>query len=177
MRVDSGNTSIITDPKAGVSTVLNHATKQVQTVPLKPPTMPQLPGMPKIPTFPGLPQVKPPTPPALPGVTAPTAPTPPTMPSASAPPPPTGSVQDLGKSVIEGEEAQGKRFIAGEHTMETWTSTKTKLPVLTTMSGPGGQQICKCKTTPGEPDPSMFTIPADYTQIKPPKPPQMPKLP
>ena len=147
--MDAGSTSVISDPKAGVSMVLNHLTSQVVTVPLKPPSAPGVPGAPAVPglSLPGAPGAPP-----MPGVGAPAAPA---LPAG----------QNLGRSIINGEEVQGMRYALGAHTMEAFTSTKTGLPVLTTMTGPFGQQTCQCKTTPGEPDPALFQIPAGYTKL------------
>lgn len=147
--MDTGNTSVITDPHAGVTTILNHATKQAHITPFTPPAPPGAPPAPAMPKMPAAPSAAPP----------------------AAPPPPAQppNVQDLGKKVIDGEEAEGKRIVSGSHTTETWTSTKLHLPVLTTTSGPFGQQISKFKMVPGEPDPKMFQIPPGYTQISPPK--------
>jgi hypothetical protein len=64
---------------------------------------------------------------------------------------------------------------------EIWTSTKLKMPVLTTVTGAFGQHSCYCKhEASGEPPPTAFQIPPNYTQVKAPempKPPAMPKLP
>jgi hypothetical protein len=46
---------------------------------------------------------------------------------------------------------------------EVWTSTKTKMPVLTKVTGPFGQQVCHCKPGPeSEPHPAVFQVPPDY---------------
>jgi hypothetical protein len=84
-RVDSGNTSVISDPAAGHTILLDHV-KKTATISQAPPQVPKLPGMPPMPQFaaPGLP-----TTPKTPGV----------------------QVQDLGKGVIQGHEVEGKRFL------------------------------------------------------------------
>lgn len=84
-RVDTGNTSVITDPAAGQHIVLDHATKQAHVMPATPAAPPQ-PG-------------QPPPPPGMPGFAPPGAP--------SAPP---VNVKDLGKSVMNGHEVEGKQF-------------------------------------------------------------------
>ena len=146
LRLNYGSMSIITDPRAGVRMLLDHLAQTVRITPLTPPNMPQAPGMPQmaVPGFglPGLAGL------AMPGV-------------------PGGSVQNLGKSIMDGLEVMGKRYISGARTLETWTSTKLQLPVLTTMSGAFGQQTCRCKTLPTPPDPSAFQIPPGYTQLPP----------
>lgn len=86
-RVDSGNTSVITDPAAQKTILLDHVKKEAQIVPSVPQApsmgMPQMPQMPKMPAMPGMP---------------------------AAPPLPAVHVQDLGKSVIQGQEVEGKRY-------------------------------------------------------------------
>jgi hypothetical protein len=82
-RIDTGTQSVITDPMQQQAVLLDHVKKTAQIMPMKPsmPQMPQIPGMPQ----------------------APQAPKPPDMPQVS--------MQDLGKSFIEGHEVEGKRFI------------------------------------------------------------------
>jgi hypothetical protein len=66
MRVDTGDTSVITDPLSKKSVILDHIKKEAHLSDLpQPPQLPQMPGMPAMPGF---------TPPPL----------------------PAGSVQDLG---------------------------------------------------------------------------------
>jgi hypothetical protein len=104
------------------------------------------------------------------------------------------NVEDLGKGVIEGHEVDGKRYVIQPPampaapqlpqtpqkpqvpgmptTVETWTSTKLGLPVLTKVTGPFGEQICSCKTAAtGEPHPGQFQIPAGYKTVMQPPPP------
>src|SRR5579883_436493 len=83
MRLDIPNTSVITDPKAQQAIILDHLKKTATILPMAP-GAPQLPQM----QMPGMqaPSIKPPTPPSV-------------------------SMQDLGKSMIEGHEVDGKRFI------------------------------------------------------------------
>ena len=213
-RVDCGNTSIITDPAAGKTILLDHLKQEAHVIPTPPqsPAMPQMPQM-GMPQF-GMPQFAPP----------------------GAPQPPQVQVQDLGKSFIDGHEVEGKRYIiqpppppqvppipqpmavAQAQAMarmppmpgkppipqmpgmpqapqppqmpqapqppqpptvaEVWTSTQLKLPMLTKMSGPFGQQGCKCNIAPtGEPHPSLFQIPQGYKLPAPPAPPPVPQLP
>jgi hypothetical protein len=165
-RVDSGNTSVISDPAAGHTILLDHV-KKTATISQAPPQVPKLPGMPPMPQFaaPGLP-----TAPQTPGV----------------------QVQDLGKSVIQGHEVEGKRFLIppppppapgmpqppkGPTVAEVWHSPSMGLPMLTNMSGGFGQltQVCQ-RAVPGEPHPAAFQIPPGYKAIlappaKPPVPP------
>jgi hypothetical protein len=199
MRVDSGNMSVITDPAAQRTILLDHLNKNATSFPMQPP---QPPGMPAVPGMPPL------TPPGL------------NMPLA-----PQANIQDLGKRMIEGEEAQGMRIVqpptppsmpampgmpkmpgmSGMPGMpgmpglpgapkppqppglpgapqlptvtDTWTNTKLNLPVLTQIKGDFGQQTCKCKNKAiPEPNPSMFQIPPGYKELKPDLP-AVPKLP
>jgi hypothetical protein len=141
-RLDVGNTSIITDPRTQVRMVLDHLNQTFRVMPLTPPGMPAMPGMPQA-AMAGIPGVGLPAMPAVPSV----------------------SFQDLGKKIMDGLEVQGKRYIIPSGSMETWNSTKLHMPVLTSFSGPFGQQTCKCAITPAEPNPSMFQIPPGYKQI------------
>jgi hypothetical protein len=86
MRVDTGNISVITDPASQHTILLDHVKKEATS--LSTPQMPQPPGM----QMPGMPQI---APPGLP---------------AGVPALPASNVQDLGKRMIDGEEAEGKRI-------------------------------------------------------------------
>jgi hypothetical protein len=83
-RIDQGSKSFIHDPAAGKTIILDHAKQQAQIVPAAP-AAPQMPGMPAVP---GMPQ--------MPG-----------MPSMPAP---AVHVQDLGKSLLQGHEVEGKKY-------------------------------------------------------------------
>jgi hypothetical protein len=85
MRVDSGNVSVITDPASQRTILLDHLNKEATSFPMQPP---QLPGIPAVPGMPPL------TPPGL-----------------KVPAAPQANIQDLGKRMIEGEEAQGMRIV------------------------------------------------------------------
>ena len=197
-RVDSGKTSVISDPAAGHTILLDHV-KKTATISQAPPQTPKLPGMPPMPQF------------AAPGV-------------PTAPKTPGVQVQDLGKSVIQGHEVEGKRFLIppppalpgmpqapkapGLPQMpkapqapgmpaappqppapgvpqspkkptiaEVWHSPSMGLPMLTKMSGGFGQltQVCQ-RAVPGEPHPAAFQIPPGYKAIlaPPAKPPALP---
>jgi hypothetical protein len=87
-RVDSGNTSVISNPAAAQTIVLDHL-KKTATIQPSPPPAPPNPGMPQMPHF---------SPPGLPG-------------QPHVPTTPTTTVEDLGKNVIQGHEVQGKRFV------------------------------------------------------------------
>src|SRR6185369_14913608 len=152
MRIDTGATSVITDPAAQKAMVLDHVKKTATMVPMQAPQMPQMPKMPG-------------------GIPA-------TLPAEM----PKGTqVEDLGKAFIEGHEVEGKKYTFQPPEMpkppevpklpglekpaipgmpaapqapeapkmptvtEVWSSTKTKMPVLTKVTGPFGQQICHCK--------------------------------
>jgi hypothetical protein len=80
MRIDTPNASIITDPAGQRAIMLDHLKKVAMVIP-----MPPAPGHPQAGS--------------------------PAMPGAPAPPvPPPMRVQDLGKSLIEGHEVEGKRY-------------------------------------------------------------------
>ena len=170
-RVDSGNTSVISNPAAGQTIMLDHV-KKTATVQQTLPPPPGLPAMPK--------------PPALPGALA--------VPKA-----PNVQVQDLGKSVIQGQAVEGKRFLIPPPPplpappampkppaapkpptiADFWHSPALCLPMLTKMSGPFGQMTQACHSAvPGEPHPAAFQIPPGYKVIlaPPPKPPAPPPL-
>jgi hypothetical protein len=198
-RIDTPDTSIITDPKAAKTIVLNHVTKEATVIPM--PAAPTAPAVPGAPSF---------SPPGIAGVTPP---------SVS----PT-QVVDLGKSVINGQAVTGKQFTfpppsapslpgapalpsaalptaqvpgapalpgaqmpaapqapsmpAAPHTvMEVWSSASLLLPVLTKVTGPFGQQITQCQVAPAaEPPPTKFQIPPGY-KLTPPPPPPIPPPP
>jgi hypothetical protein len=169
-RIDSGSTSVITDPKAQQVTVLDHLTKEARIMPMQ--------------------SAPAPPPQSQPGIPA----------AAIAPPPfqpPPMHVQDLGKGVIEGHEVDGKRYIiqpppppqlpqppkvAGEPpappkppapqmptTADMWTSTKLGMPVMTQVTGPFGKQTSYHKIAEtAEPNPSIFQVPPGYKQVIPP---------
>jgi hypothetical protein len=109
-------------------------------------------------------------------------------------------VQDLGKSVIDGHEVDGKRYIiqpppppqppqppqaAGAPpalpkpatpqmptTADMWMSTKLGMPVMTQVTGPFGKQTSYHKIAAiAEPHPAMFQIPPGYKPVMPPAPP------
>jgi hypothetical protein len=194
-RVDSGDTSVISDPAAGNAILLDHV-KKTATIQQTPPP-PQLPGAPPMPQ------------PAFPGAPA-------------APQAPNVQVQDLGKSVIQGQAVEGKRFLiptpplpqapgvpkppalpgapqapnapgapaAPPHPpapaasqapqpptiADVWHSPGMSLPMLTQMSGPFGQLTQSCQSAvPGEPHPAAFQIPPDYKVIL--APPPVPPVP
>jgi hypothetical protein len=84
-RVDSGNTSVITDPASGKTVLLDHVAKQARVIPTPPPAPPK-PGVPAPPSIPGMPG------------------------APAAPSTPSVSVMDLGKKMMNGHEVQGQHF-------------------------------------------------------------------
>lgn len=178
MRMDYGNTSIITDPKAGQQMLLDHLTKEAKIFTMPPmPSAQMLPGgMPK-PTLPGMP--------AMPVNT-----------------------QDLGKQMIDGVMAEGKRYLIQppplpdmpqppklpnmpqpptppalpqapnvQDMVEVWTDPQTQLPVLTKSVSKYGESICKCKcAVTADPPPSTFQVPPGYKKLVVPPKPEMPKF-
>lgn len=179
MRFDTPNTSIISDPGAQRTILLDHVKKEASIFPM----------------------------PAASSGAAPAAM--PQAPAANVGKPPAMQVEDLGKSMIEGHEVEGKRYtlaaivppskpaIPGAPSgpsasgmpaapgmpgapkpqmptlppkpsiTEVWTSVKLKAPVLTKVTTAAGEQTTYCKpTSTDEPHPSVFQIPSDY-KVKP----------
>jgi hypothetical protein len=152
-RLNYGDISIIHNPKTAMQIVLDHVAQQARMMPSAPGEMPGMPGLPSMPGMPGF------APPGMPG---------------------SGggmNVIELGKSMMQGEPVEGRRFMLGPGSMaEVWTNTKLQLPVLSTFSGSFGQQTCRCRNTSfGEPDPSLFQIPPNYSTISPPAMPNLPR--
>lgn len=173
MRVDFGNTSMITDPATQKTILLDHLKKEALTVPA--PRAPQVtpPGLPAFPNSPVPPKVQELGKAFIDGHEVEGKQytfQPPNLPKPLSAPPMPGMPQAPGMPAVPHAPAMPT-------TAEVWTSTKTKLPVLTKITGPFGQQICQCKTaaTP-EPPPTTFQIPQDYkpvTALTPPKPPSL----
>ncbi len=155
MRIDMGAISIITDPASQKALVLDHLKQLARLVPI--PQGPQIPGAPGMPQIPGL--------------------------SAGLKPP---QIEDLGKAFIEGHAVEGLKYIIHPPSLpgapsipgmpaapkappiplvaEVWTSVLTKLPVLTKVTGPFGQQVTHCVpgAAPPPPNPAQFQIPPGY---------------
>ncbi|MBI4876488.1 MAG: hypothetical protein HY822_17775 [Acidobacteria bacterium] len=114
---------------------------------------------------------------------------------AVAPPAAISKVQNLGRSIIDGHEVEGKLYTlqppavpqppsmpqapqlppSPVTTAEVWTSTRLHLPVLRKMTGDFGQQTTRCRYIEArEPDPALFQVPAGYA---PPPPPKLPDIP
>lgn len=226
-RVDSGTTSVISNPAAGQTIVLDHVKKTALVKPtppaapqpaasqmpqagtpafpgaapqppgvqaqdlgksvlqghevegkryvIHPPALPKMPGMPKAPQVPGMP--KPPQMPGMPKAPQMPGAPPPTAQTPGAPAPPKAPGLPGAPSPPQAPAVSQKPPVPT--TVETWTSTKMHLPMLTKMQGPFGQvtQVCH-SAVPGEPHPAAFQIPPGYKVIKPaaPKPPAPPKL-
>jgi hypothetical protein len=159
-RVDSGNLSVISNPAAAQTIVLDHV-KKTATIQPSPAPAPPNPAMPQMPSF---------SPPGMPG-----------QPQA-----PGVKVEDLGKSVLQGHEVEGKRFV-----IPTLAPPKPpafqmpgipKIPQL-----PGMPAAPKPPQTPGVPSapagpqipgmPPAPAIPQMPGMPAAPKPPQMPGMP
>jgi hypothetical protein len=172
MRIDTPNTTVITNPAAQQAIVLDHLTKQAQVLPLQT-------QMPQPPQF------------QMPGAGTPGAPSAPQMPAVT--------MQDLGKSLIEGHPVDGKRYIVQPPPLpqapqvpqapqapqmpqapqkpqvppvptvsDVWTSTPLNMPVLTQVTTAAGVQTTSCKpAATAEPDPSLFQIPPGYKVLMP----------
>lgn len=179
-RIDMPNTSVITDPQAQKAIVLDHITKQATILPMAP-TLPQMPQMPGAPQIPGMPQ-----PPQMPAVSAqdlgkslieghpvdgirytiqpPQLPQAPQMPQ----PPQMPQVPGMPQPPQMPQMPQLPQKPQMPTVADVWTSTQLKVPVLTKVSGPFGDQTCYCKPAQiAEPDPSMFQIPPGYTPVMP----------
>jgi hypothetical protein len=124
MRFDTPNTSIISDPGSRRTILLDHLKKEASIFPMPP----AAPGAPSA----GMPQA----------------------PATNIPKPPAMQVEDLGKSMIEGHEVEGKRYT---------------LPHIAPPAKPQMPSVPKAPTAPGAP--SAPSLPGA------PKPPSMPTLP
>lgn len=153
LRVDFGRMSLITNPATGERLLLDHLAREARIL------LGEAPNIPSGPSLPGAPGL--PTPPGAPGL------------------PNVPNVVSLGKSVINGLEVEGMRYVfqaldprspPSIASWEVWTSTKLQMPVLTRTVGSFGVRTCICKCTPLEPPASLFQIPAGYTVIRPPLP-------
>ena len=174
-RIDTPQSSVISDPVSQQTIVLDHVKKEACVIPMGPP-----------------------------GAAAPQGSTAPGS-AAAGVHPSSVQVQDLGKSMIEGHEVEGKRYtlpaqppsskppipamlglkMPGSpqglnspqasaspqgpkappppNIAEVWTSVKLKTPVLTKVSTPVGEQTTYCKPTEtAEHPPSVFQIPPGY---------------
>jgi hypothetical protein len=176
MRMDYGNTSVITNPATQQAILLDHVKLVARVIPI-----PQMPQMPKIPQIgmPGLPGA--PTPPPMSVVSLgagsieghavtgqqitfhmPTLPKVPGMPQLPGMPKIPGMPQAPGAPQVPGAPGMPKPP-AMPTVAEVWTSSSLHLPVLTKITGSFGQRNCYCKNAPsGEPHPSSFQIPAGY---------------
>ena len=139
MRIDLPNTTVITDPSAQRTIVLDHLTREAQVLPLSPPAAPQVPAMPQL-----------------------------AVPQPGMPQPPAVTVQSLGKNFIDGHAVDGQRFVTPTAVSEIWTSSQFQTPVLTKITTPAGVQTTYCKPAAvPEPDPSMFQVPQGYKVLVP----------
>ncbi len=124
MRFDTAIASIISDPGSERTILLDHLKKEASIFPMPLPT----PGA----QVPGMPQI----------------------PAANLPKPPVMQVEDLGKSMIEGHEVEGKRY------------------TLPAIARPANAQMPSTPSAPSAPGaPSAPSLPSV------PKPPSMPTLP
>ncbi|MFN7995475.1 MAG: hypothetical protein U0Q18_17830 [Bryobacteraceae bacterium] len=234
MRVDSGNTGLITKPGAAQAILLDHAKKEARMVPAPPvASTPHLPGMPPPPVLPVAPHVPaqspavldvkdlgkqfiagheaegkqytikppevpkfdvtqgmmpkgpsmpgPPKAPGIPKIKAPAIPQPPGLPKPpalpqglQAPKPPAGPGASLGKPPAPSQPPLPNAV----QTMEVWTSTKLKVPMLTKIAGGPAPQTAVCKQLVAtEPPAHFFQVPQGYKLLQPPAPPKAPGLP
>jgi hypothetical protein len=191
-RVDYGNTSVITNPATQQTILLDHLKQEAHVIPTPKPAVPQMAmpqfGMPPVAAPGAAPQmpavnvqdlgkgfieghevegkrylIQPPAPPQPPPMPKPVAAAQ-AQAMARMPKPP----QQPGMPQIPGmpqmpQPPQPPQAPPPPTAAEIWTSTQLKLPVLTKISGPSGQQNCYCKAAAsGEPHPSLFQIPQGY---------------
>ncbi len=146
-RVDSGTTSLISNPATGETTLLDHV-KKTATIQMPAPPAPPSAAMPK-----------------LPGLA------PPPMPAAPTPPAPPS--QDLGKSIMQGHEVEGKKFVIPQPQI-----APPALPKIPGMQLPG---MPKPPQLPGMPKPPQVGGTTEPPQppagLQAPKPPQAPAAP
>ncbi|HEY3838765.1 MAG TPA: hypothetical protein VGL72_19445 [Bryobacteraceae bacterium] len=147
-RVDSGNLSVISNPATAQSIVLDHV-KKTATVQATPPPAPAVPGLPQMPPF------------AMPGMPA-------------SPQVPGVKVEDLGKTILQGHEVEGKRFVIPPATMP-------QAPALQAPGAPKPPQMPGMPAMPGAPQmpgmPAMPGAPAMPGMAGAPKLPQIPGMP
>ncbi len=91
--------------------------------------------------------------------------------SSRVPPQAQESSEDLGQQLIEGVAAQGRRVThiwpAGKVVSESWFSPEIQEVVLSRLTDPrlGGTTVKLIHITVGQPDPSLFLPPPDYTIV------------
>lgn len=159
-RIEHGGMASVNDPVKDHSFMLNMPHKIAIPKPPQPPQMPKL----AMPHKPDLPK------PGAPGGGAPQM----------------QETADLGKKMVNGVMAHGKRYmmkVPGKPqpmAMETWTSHELQLPVKTSVADPATRTISTTQFKDIVPhaklDPGMFKIPPDFKIMPPPKLPA-PKLP
>ena len=110
-------------------------------------------------------------------VQPPTAPRPVTTPVRQTQPEPKGTSQSLGVQAIDGINVEGSRFTMTlpvnaqgndaplTYTTERWYSSEMGLEILGKINDPRTGETVRRFTNiqRGEPDPSLFQVPADYT--------------
>lgn len=160
-RVDSGTTSVISNPAAGQTILLDHAKKTAMVKPMPPP----VPGMaaPQTPQF---------SPPGLPG---------------AAPQAPGIQVQNLGKNVLQGLEVEGRRYVIPQSPRPQMPAMPRapqmpgmpKAPSLPGMpKAPAMPGMPKAPAMPGMPaTPQAAQMPGAPAPPKAPAAPQMPQAP
>ena len=150
-RIDTGTSSVISDPVSQHTIVLDHAKKEAMVIPM------------------------------LPAGSAPAAPAAAPGAPAAAPQPPPMHVEDLGKSTIEGHEVEGKRYTLPHFTPPAKPAMPAAKPPDVKMPGvkmPGlkmpGVKMPGAPAVPGASAPGALGAPKPPAA---PAPPQIPKLP
>jgi hypothetical protein len=189
-RIDTPTTSVISDPIAKHTIVLDHAKKEASIIPMTPPgsAAPPPKGAPGVAAAPPppsvhveelgkstieghevegkkytLPHVPPPPKPAMPAAKMPAA----KMPGIKMPAAKMPGSPPVPKPPGAPTPPQAPKLPPKPSVTEVWTSVKLKTPVLTKTSTAAGEQTTYCKPTEtAEHPPSVFQIPPGY-KIKP----------
>ncbi len=124
---------MISDPASGHTILLDHLKKEAIILPLTLQTAPKVP--------PGSPQA----------------------PAGAVPPPPPMHVEDLGKSMIEGHEVEGKRFTLPA--MAPPPKPQMPKPQVPQASVPGAPQMAKPPAAPKLPEPPTMPPKPNVTEV------------
>jgi len=133
MRLDTPHTSVISDPASQHTILLDHLKKEATILPMTLPTAPTAPS--------GTPQA----------------------PAGAVPPPPPMHVEDLGKSMIEGHEVEGKRFTLPA--VAPPPKPQMPKPQLPKASAPGAPQMPKPPAAPKLPEPPKMPPKPNVTEV------------
>ena len=147
IRFDFGTSSLISDPLSEVRILLDHVLMEARILSAGA----NLPAVPGTPAVPGIPL------PAIPST-------------------PNVNIVELGKSVIDGLEAEGLRYVfqtldplrpPSIASWEIWLSTELQLPIVTKIAGTFGERTNVCRCTAAVVPDALFQIPPGYRVIPP----------